>query len=79
MLVLSNRDVPGVIGRIGTCLGQKGVNIVDFALARGSGGRAAAVVRVDPPAGGDRARSRRLPRGAGGHRVGPARDGRVTP
>ncbi len=52
MLVLANRDVPGVIGRIGTCLGQKGVNIVDFALARGSGGRAAAVVRVDPPAGG---------------------------
>jgi D-3-phosphoglycerate dehydrogenase len=52
MLVLSNRDVPGVIGRIGTCLGGKGVNIVDFALARGSGGRAAAVVRVDPPAGG---------------------------
>ena len=52
MLVLSNRDVPGVIGRIGTLLGQKGVNIVDFALARGSGGRAAAVVRVDPPAGG---------------------------
>jgi D-3-phosphoglycerate dehydrogenase len=52
MLVFSNRDVPGVIGRIGTFLGQKGVNIVDFALARGSGGRAAAVVRVDPPPGG---------------------------
>jgi D-3-phosphoglycerate dehydrogenase len=52
MLVLSNRDVPGVIGRIGTFLGGKGVNIVDFALARGSDGRAAAVVRVDPPAGG---------------------------
>ena len=52
MLVLSNRDIPGVIGRIGTFLGQKGVNIVDFALARGSGGRAAAGVRVDPPAGG---------------------------
>ena len=52
MLVLANRDVPGVIGRIGTFLGQRGVNIVDFALARGSGGRAAAVVRVEPPAGG---------------------------
>jgi D-3-phosphoglycerate dehydrogenase len=52
MLVLSNRDVPGVIGRIGTLLGQRGVNIVDFALARGSGGRAAAVVRVDPPTSG---------------------------
>ena len=52
MLVLSNRDVPGVIGRVGTLLGQRGVNIVDFALARGAGGRAAAVVRVDPPAQG---------------------------
>ena len=52
MIVLTNRDVPGVIGRIGTFLGQRGINIVDFALARGSGGRAAAVVRVDPPAGG---------------------------
>jgi D-3-phosphoglycerate dehydrogenase len=27
-------DVPGVIGRIGTILGEKGVNIANFALGR---------------------------------------------
>ncbi len=79
MLVLSNRDVPGVIGRVGTFLGQKGVNIVDFALARGSGGRAAAVVRGGPAGGRRRRRRRRGAREAGGHRIGQARDGRVKP
>ena len=78
MLVLANRDVPGVIGRIGTLLGERGVNIVDFALARGAGGRAAAVVRVDAPAGGIAAGSRDGARGARGNRVGPPRDARVT-
>jgi len=47
MLVISNRDVPGVVGRIGTLLGERGVNISDFSLARGREGRAAAVVRID--------------------------------
>jgi D-3-phosphoglycerate dehydrogenase len=52
LLVITNRDVPGVVGRIGTFLGDKGINIVDLDLARGRGGRAAAVVRVDRPDGG---------------------------
>jgi D-3-phosphoglycerate dehydrogenase len=51
LLVITNRDVPGVVGRIGTLLGERNVNIGDFALARGREGRAAAVVRIDPPGG----------------------------
>jgi len=51
LLVITNRDVPGVVGRIGTFLGEKGINIVDLDLARGRDGRAAAVVRIDRPDG----------------------------
>jgi D-3-phosphoglycerate dehydrogenase len=51
LLVIANRDVPGVVGRIGTLLGSRGVNISDLALARGRDGRAAAVVRIDRPDG----------------------------
>jgi D-3-phosphoglycerate dehydrogenase len=52
LLVIANRDVPGVVGRIGTLLGSRGINISDFALSRGKDGRAAAVVRIDRPDGG---------------------------
>jgi D-3-phosphoglycerate dehydrogenase len=34
LLLFSNRDVPGVIGEIGTLLGQHKVNIANFALGR---------------------------------------------
>jgi len=51
LLVIANRDVPGVVGRIGTALGARGVNISDLALSRGKDGRAAAVVRIDRPDG----------------------------
>ena len=34
LLLFSNRDVPGVIGQIGTFLGGQGVNIANFALGR---------------------------------------------
>src|SRR5580698_9599084 len=34
LLVCRNLDVPGVIGNIGTVLGQQGVNIANFALGR---------------------------------------------
>lgn len=55
LLFTRNRDVPGVIGRIGTALGALGVNIATFALGRrdSSGGEALALIRVDgeiPPA-----------------------------
>jgi D-3-phosphoglycerate dehydrogenase len=48
VVFLRNRDVPGVIGSVGTILGDGGVNIAGFSLAR-SGEKAAAVVAVDSP------------------------------
>ena len=54
LLVCRNLDVPGVIGRIGTILGEQGVNIANFALGRDRSGvkpvKALAVVQVDAPA-----------------------------
>jgi D-3-phosphoglycerate dehydrogenase len=48
LLVLRNRDTPGVVGRIGTLLGDAGVNIADIHLARRPGEDAAiAVLRLD--------------------------------
>jgi D-3-phosphoglycerate dehydrogenase len=50
MLFFRNRDVPGVIGEIGTILGAHGVNIATFALGRdtaASGTEAMALVRLD--------------------------------
>jgi len=53
LVVCRNLDVPGVIGRIGTILGEQGVNIANFALGRERGGgkpvKALAVVQVDEP------------------------------
>ncbi|MGA3132816.1 MAG: phosphoglycerate dehydrogenase [Terracidiphilus sp.] len=53
LVVCRNLDVPGVIGRIGTILGQQGVNIANFALGRERSGqnpvKALAVVQVDEP------------------------------
>jgi D-3-phosphoglycerate dehydrogenase len=53
LLVCRNIDVPGVIGKIGTILGQHGVNIANFALGRERAGakpvKALAVVQVDAP------------------------------
>jgi D-3-phosphoglycerate dehydrogenase / 2-oxoglutarate reductase len=47
LLVLANRDVPGVVGRIGTILGAGGVNIAEIHLARAQGQEAMAVLRLD--------------------------------
>jgi D-3-phosphoglycerate dehydrogenase / 2-oxoglutarate reductase len=48
MLVMRNRDVPGVIGRVGTILGQHEINISRFHLGRRErGGEAMAVIEVD--------------------------------
>ena len=53
LLVCRNIDVPGVIGRIGSILGEHGVNIANFALGRDRSGakpvHALAVVQVDAP------------------------------
>ena len=48
MLILSNKDVPGVIGEIGTVLGDNRINIALMNFGRDKpGGRAIAVVNVD--------------------------------
>ncbi len=59
LVVIRNHDVPGVIGRIGTILGEQGLNIANFALGRGANlshtsrtqrvppGQALAVVQID--------------------------------
>jgi len=54
LLVLSNADVPGVIGHVGTVLGEAGLNIAEYHQARmAPGGEALAVVSLDgaPDAG----------------------------
>jgi D-3-phosphoglycerate dehydrogenase / 2-oxoglutarate reductase len=50
MIYIHNQDVPGVIGRVGTALGDHGVNIASFSLGRKEehvGADAVAVVAVD--------------------------------
>ncbi|MHB1299043.1 MAG: ACT domain-containing protein, partial [Gemmatimonadaceae bacterium] len=48
MIVLTNHDVPGVIGRVGTALGDAQVNIAEYHQARlAQGGEALAVISVD--------------------------------
>ena len=53
LLAIRNHDVPGVIGRIGTVLGEHGVNIANFALGRSvrsqrvPQGQALAVVQIE--------------------------------
>ena len=48
MLMLENQDVPGVVGRVGTFLGEKGINIAGFQLGRKElGGIAISLINVD--------------------------------
>jgi len=54
LVYMRNRDVPGVIGKVGTILGKHKINIADFSLGRrvagektGSAREAIAVVHVD--------------------------------
>jgi D-3-phosphoglycerate dehydrogenase len=55
LVVIRNHDVPGVIGRIGTILGEHRINIANFALGRNvrsqsvPQGQALAVVQIDVP------------------------------
>jgi D-3-phosphoglycerate dehydrogenase len=54
LVILTNRDVPGVIGRVGTLLGEAGVNIAEYHQARlAQGGEALAAVSVDGGVGED--------------------------
>ena len=48
LVILTNNDVPGVIGRVGTLLGDAGVNIAEYHQARlAQGGEALAAISVD--------------------------------
>jgi D-3-phosphoglycerate dehydrogenase len=47
MILFKNTDVPGVIGKVGTILGNNKVNISDFSLARNDKEEALAVILVD--------------------------------
>jgi D-3-phosphoglycerate dehydrogenase len=48
LVILRNRDVPGVIGRVGTLLGEQGVNIGEYHQGRlEAGGEAMAAIAVD--------------------------------
>ena len=55
LVAIRNHDVPGVVGRIGTILGEHTVNIANFALGRSvrsqrvPQGQALAVVQIDVP------------------------------
>ena len=56
LIFMRNRDVPGVIGKVGTILGEHKINIANFSLGRTANGatekkgeprKAVAVVHVD--------------------------------
>ncbi len=46
LLVIRNSDVPGVIGRLGTVIGEHGINIANFALGRADGDGSPAGARM---------------------------------
>jgi D-3-phosphoglycerate dehydrogenase len=49
-LFIRNEDTPGMIGKIGTVLGEHGINIGNMAVGRGApGSRAAMAITVDEP------------------------------
>ena len=51
MLYTTNKDVPGVIGKLGTMVGEHGVNIANFTLGRASHGTdAIALLYIDDAA-----------------------------
>jgi D-3-phosphoglycerate dehydrogenase len=53
MLYVTNADKPGFIGRLGTTLGEAGVNIATFHLGRAeAGGDAIALIQVDQQVSG---------------------------
>jgi D-3-phosphoglycerate dehydrogenase len=54
VLMLENRDRPGIIGHIGTLLGTENVNIASMSLSRTEqGGRALTLLNLDSQPGAD--------------------------
>jgi D-3-phosphoglycerate dehydrogenase len=62
MLYVVNEDAPGFIGRLGTTLGEAGVNIGTFHLGRrNAGGEAVLLLSVDQPVDGALEKVKALP------------------
>jgi D-3-phosphoglycerate dehydrogenase len=54
LIYIVNKDVPGVVGKVGTLLGDREINIAEYNLARkASGGKAMAIITVDTPLDND--------------------------
>ena len=54
ILVVRNTDKPGIVGKLGTILGQHEVNIANMSLSRAEGGELALTICEldhEPPAG----------------------------
>ena len=50
LLFLENKDVPGVIGKVGTILGEHGINIAGWRYGRDKpGGHAVSFINLDDP------------------------------
>ena len=50
LIVFTNKDRPGVVGSIGTILGENKINIAEFQVGRKKvGGEAVSVLKVDSP------------------------------
>jgi D-3-phosphoglycerate dehydrogenase len=49
ILILNNKDVPGVVGAVGTLLGRHGINIAGIELGRDEAGMAISFFHVDEP------------------------------
>lgn len=49
VLLMRNEDRPGIIGRVGTLLGEAGTNIINFALGAAGDGQARAAITIDKP------------------------------
>jgi D-3-phosphoglycerate dehydrogenase len=60
LLYIVNKDVPGVVGKVGTVLGDHEINIAEYNLARTLGGKAMAIVTVDSPVPRDTIEALRL-------------------
>ena len=54
LIYVINRDVPGVVGKVGTLLGDREINIAEYNLARSEGGgKAMAIITIDSPLDAD--------------------------
>ncbi|MFQ6676440.1 MAG: phosphoglycerate dehydrogenase [Fidelibacterota bacterium] len=50
LLLIYNKDVPGVVGKVGTFLGNRGINIAGYLLGRKDDARVAfGIIRLDTP------------------------------